>query len=683
MLRPVARGQRLSIAQVTPHPWGPRHEVNEFVEHVAVELGARGHDVVVAAPSDSRAAIRRARRVIKGAREDPAALFGKGWDGPRAGESGPPVLAAMQGIPMPRGPRPRAAPVTLDPSRTLEEMLSATQIDIVLVHDPFVPSAASAALRHSHSLNVGSFHEPTERILSTELARPLVEIFLGRLDARTVSSRATEALMDRYFHGSYELVEPGAEAPTNERWPEFEAAQDKPLRIVYCAREERGALRLFLRALRRLPFELAWEAVVVAERPADDSLRLNRMLRERVQALGGPEWRAEDLIAAADVVCAASGGSRAAPGVIRSALAAGTVPVASRLPLYEELALDGKAGLLFPAGDATTLAGQLTRLAQERGLLAELRSGGAGSVSGWAQVTDRLEESYAVVLARRHSAKGKSEIQKRLRSRPHIECDIHMHTDHSPDCATPVEVLLETARDRGLAAIAVTDHNEISGAFAARDAAARLGGIKVIVGEEIKTAGQGEVIGLFLEELIPRGMTMAETIAAIRGQGGLVYVPHPFDRLHSVPDYQHLLDMVDEIDILEVFNPRVAFSAFNEEAVRFAEKYRIVPGAGSDGHVAQALGSVRIRLRDFEGPEEFLEAMRDADIVRKQRNLVYVQTLKFLQSAGRSRDAAPRSVPDAKPVRGGQRRARRRAARTTSRAAAQSKKDARGSRGKK
>ena len=176
---------------------------------------------------------------------------------------------------------------------------------------------------------------------------------------------------------------------------------------------------------------------------------------------------------------------------------------------------------------------------------------------------------------------------------------------------------------------------------------------------------------------------MAETIAAIRGQGGLVYVPHPFDRLHSVPDYQHLLDMVDEIDILEVFNPRVAFSAFNEEAVRFAEKYRIVPGAGSDGHVAQALGSVRIRLRDFEGPEEFLEAMRDADIVRKQRNLVYVQTLKFLQSAGRSRDAAPRSVPDAKPVRGGQRRARRRAARTTSRAAAQSKKDARGSRGKK
>jgi predicted metal-dependent phosphoesterase TrpH len=156
----------------------------------------------------------------------------------------------------------------------------------------------------------------------------------------------------------------------------------------------------------------------------------------------------------------------------------------------------------------------------------------------------------------------------------------------------------------------------------------------VIVAEEVKTAAEGEVIGLFLEEKIERGMSMAETIAEIRRQGGLVYVPHPFDRLHSVPDYEHLLKVVEEIDILEVFNPRVAFSAFNEEAVRFARKYSIVPGAGSDSHVAQGLGSVKIRLRDFEGPEEFLESMRQADIVRKHKNLIYVQALKFLQTSG-------------------------------------------------
>ena len=168
-----------------------------------------------------------------------------------------------------------------------------------------------------------------------------------------------------------------------------------------------------------------------------------------------------------------------------------------------------------------------------------------------------------------------------------------MHTDHSGDCATPVEVLLQTARDRGLGAIAITDHNEVSGALEARRIAAEMDDIKVIVAEEVKTAEQGEVIGLFLEEKIPKGLTMAETIAEIRDQGGLVYVPHPFDRFHSVPDYEHLLDIVEEIDILEVFNPRVAVTAFNEEAERFARKYRIVPGAGSDSHVAQGLGSVR------------------------------------------------------------------------------------------
>ena len=88
--------------------------------------------------------------------------------------------------------------------------------------------------------------------------------------------------------------------------------------------------------------------------------------------------------------------------------------------------------------------------------------------------------------------------------------------------------------------------------------------------------------------------------------------------MHSVPDYEHLLDVVEDVDAIEVFNPRVAFSAFNEEAERFAAKYRIVAGAGSDSHVAAGLGSVKIRMRDFDGPEEFLESLRDADIVRKQ-----------------------------------------------------------------
>lgn len=366
----------------------------------------------------------------------------------------------------------------------VKKLLESSSLDVVHVHDPFAPSISSAALRHSFSLNVATFHAPGERVLSTQVARPLVEIFFGRLDARTVAAPATAELLERYFPGPYELVEP------------------------------------------------------------------------------------------------------------------------------------------------------------------------AGPGRDWERVAAELEAIYRDLAARRHDPEGDPEVRRRVAARPLVEVDLHMHTDHSPDCATPVEVLLETARDRGLGAIAITDHNEISGALEARRIAAETGGIEVIVAEEVKTAEQGEVIGLFLEEKIPRGMTMAETIAEIRRQGGLVYVPHPFDRFHSVPDYEHLLDIVEEIDILEVFNPRVALTAFNEEAERFARKYRIVPGAGSDSHVAQALGSVRVRIHEFDGPEEFLEAMRSADITRKHKNLVYVQALKLLQTTGRPK-AQRRSVPGAKPVRGG------------------------------
>ncbi len=656
----VAKSPRLTIAHVTPYTWGSQDEVNEFAGRVSAELRERGHDVALAAPVPARRAVRDSHRAIERAREDPAALFGSGWEGERAVPGGPPIVAIGQGIPMPRGPKPRAAPFPLDVSGTLELLLSSVPFDVVHVHDPFAPSASSAALRHSRALNVGSFHEPTERILSTQVARPLVEIFLGRLDARTVSGAATGDLMQRFFAGSYDQVPGGGDA-AEPVWPRAEgsAGAERPLRIAYCAREERGALRLMLRALRKLPLDGSWEAVVCLDE-AITTPRVSRALAERVSFLRPGDTPPESVIAAADVVCLASGGPRPAAGLIQQAFASSTVPVISQIPPYAEVLGPEEVGLSFNPGDVITLAAHLQRLIGDRALLGRLGHAAGRRARPWSDVADELEETYARLAARRHDDTGNPEVRRRISKRPAIDCDLHMHTDHSNDCATPVEVLLETAKDRGMGAIAVTDHNEISGALAAREAAERDGDIKVIVGEEVKTAEQGEVIGLFLEEKIERGMTMAETIAEIRRQGGLVYVPHPFDRLHSVPDYEHLLDMVEEIDILEVFNPRVAFSGFNEEAERFAAKYRIVPGAGSDGHVAQALGSVRIRLHDFEGPAEFLEAMRSADIVRKHKNLVYVQALKWMQAAA-GQAGGRKQVSNARPVQGGRRQEAKRA----------------------
>ncbi len=619
--------ERLSIAHVSPFPWDCHHEVGACVEAMSSELARRGHRVLVLAPAQSSALVRDSRRLIRSARTAPGALFDE--------QGGLRVLAVGEALPM--TPR-RAAGVTLplDVSQTIEELLTLAPLDFVHVHEPFAPSTASVALRHSRALNVATFHAPTERVLSTQIARRFVELFFGRLDARVASYSATAALMSRFFPATYRVIAPGAE-------PIEPATRDTAgtTHVLFCAAEERAALRAFLRALRRLPLELDWRATVWSRHGETPAGTLPRGLGERVVFAGEREGSEAAQLAGADVVVLGSNGAAPAPGVALRALAAGAVPLASRIPVYEEALSDGDRGLLFAPGNVEELAAQLERLIADQALRGRLREA-AREVRGtltWARAADELEQLYGEVAARRRAPGNAPAVRARLAKRALIDVDLHMHTDHSHDCATPVEVLLATAKAQGLGAIAVTDHNEISGALEAREKA---DGIKVIVAEEIKTASQGEVIGLFLEHKIPRGLTLEQTIAEIRAQDGLVYVPHPFDRLHSVPDYEHLLAVLDDVDAIEVFNPRVAITAFNEEAARFAAKYRIVAGAGSDAHVARGLGSVRIRMRDFDGPQEFLESLRDADIAHKPTSLLYVQALKFLETKATTAPARQR-----------------------------------------
>jgi glycosyltransferase involved in cell wall biosynthesis len=595
----------LSIAQVTPYPWEDRHDVNTFVARVSDELASRGHRVIVVAPSSSRALVRDSRRAVRGATIEPA-----------PGE----VRVLAVGEALPPLPGRRRAALAIDVARTISDLFESAALDLCHVHEPFAPSVASTALRHSRALNVGTFHAPTERVVATQVARKVVQLVFGRLDARTATFAATADLLRRFFPGDYRIVAPGADPLARP-----ERDDGAPVRIAFVEQEERGALRLFLRSLRRLDPTLRWEAVIHSERGPSSSTPLRADLLERVRFVDD----ADAALAGADVLVAASDGVAPAPGLIVRAQAAGAVPVASRLAVYEEALGDGEAGLLFEPNDLETLTAQLGRLVVDGDLRERLRA--AARPRPWSGVADELEELYRTLAARRHGARGDAEVARRLQSRRMIDVDLHMHTDHSHDCATPVEVLLATARAQGLGAIAVTDHNEVSGALEAAAKAADYG-VKVIVGEEVKTAHQGEVIGLFLKEKIPRGLTLAETVAEIRRQGGVVYVPHPFDRMHAVPDYEHLLDVVEDVDAIEVYNPRVAIGSFNEEAARFAAKYRILAGAGSDAHVTQGLGSVRVRMPDFDGPDEFLEALRAAEIVTKPSSLLYVQALKFLET---------------------------------------------------
>ena len=244
------------------------------------------------------------------------------------------------------------------------------------------------------------------------------------------------------------------------------------------------------------------------------------------------------------------------------------------------------------------------------------------------RVAAELDAVYARLAAKRRDRRPHVD-EDPLADRDFVVVDLHMHTDWSSDCATPTADLLDHAEELGLGAIAITDHNEFGGALEAVELA-RGRDLIVIPGEEVKTDGQGEVIGLFLSEEIPRGMSFADTIEAIRAQGGLVYLPHPFDRLHSIPDPATIHRHLPEIDVLEVFNARLLRDTFNDEALRFARKYRLLQGAGSDAHVLQGVGTGAVRMRRFDGPEEFLLSLRTGEILRRPKSLAYLQSLKWV-----------------------------------------------------
>src|ERR671923_2621254 len=297
MLRPVP--DRYAIAQVTPHAWEDEHEVNAFVDELAGELASRGHRMLVLAPSRSTKLVRDSRRLIRAARDNPDKLFDA--------DGGVRVLGVGELMPLQRRGGLPSPPV--DVARTIEEVLTLAPLDFVHVHEPFAPSATSVALRHSRALNVGSFHAPTERVLSTQVARRFVELFFGRLDARTASFGATQELMERFFPAAYRLLRPGAALA--EREP-----HDGPIRFAFCAQEERQALPPFLRALRRIPGDLDWTATVFSPTGAAPTGALRSRLRDRLTICSAMDTTENDVLAQADVLVAASLGQAPAPGLL-------------------------------------------------------------------------------------------------------------------------------------------------------------------------------------------------------------------------------------------------------------------------------------------------------------------------------------------------------------------------------
>ena len=188
--------------------------------------------------------------------------------------------------------------------------------------------------------------------------------------------------------------------------------------------------------------------------------------------------------------------------------------------------------------------------------------------------------------------------------------DFHAHTGHSKDSLLPAARLLEMAVRRGLAAIAVTDHDSLGGAEQAlslvqRDPV-RFGGLIVLPGEEIMTA-EGEIAGLFIRSEIPRGLSPEETISRIRDQGGLVIVPHPFDRIRGSRLSEAALHRVAHlVDAIEGLNARTTLAVDNRRAQTFAAERNLPVVAGSDAHVAREVGTAYLELDEPPAQETSL-----------------------------------------------------------------------------
>ncbi|MCW2926662.1 MAG: glycosyltransferase [Thermoleophilia bacterium] len=616
------------VLLVSPWPWTTPHPVNEHVAELAdglVALREAGDSsvpqpIVVAPSADLRArrATRRAlRELARGASYDD--VFGSLEDEELALAASAPgekrSHEAMRDWPLLALPLP-IGPASVSLRAAVRVILERAGADLVHVHDPLANDLARFVVRRWSGLTVATFHDAPIPTVAATIAAPLRERVVDGVDRWLVDGDAASELLRETFG---EQLEP-ALVPTGATRTRARGAGTGPVVVVGRGEDDEASVRDLVRDLAPL-LDARPELTLtllsrfgVHHRPV-----VPRALRGRVLAIEAPTREQ------ADAVLAGAGAYLALAGTHRrsreEALAAG-VPVVDVPTVTDDDARDTEALHVLVE---TALAERAPDID-----LPDPADLARSHVREYESLRERIQVHIAAPRA----------------NEKNCVIDLHMHTSHSWDCATDPEALLYVAKQVGLTAVAVTDHNEISGALACAELAEEYG-IQVIVGEEVKTS-QGEVIGLFLTERIEPGLSWHETIERIRAQDGLVYVPHPFDRLHTIPDVHLLRDTLDEIDAFETYNARLPFDQYNRDAERFARKYNLVEGAGSDSHVVQGLGTAAVHMPAWDDKESFLVSLGQGEILKRPKSLLYLQGLKWVNDlTGRSKRLPAEAVgPD-------------------------------------
>lgn len=195
---------------------------------------------------------------------------------------------------------------------------------------------------------------------------------------------------------------------------------------------------------------------------------------------------------------------------------------------------------------------------------------------------------------------------------------IHVHTDYSPDSNISLESLAKFAREEEFGCIAVTDHDTIEGALRFRS----MTDVCVVIGEEVSTS-DGHLIGLFLEETVRPGMSALETAKAIRGQGGIVLLPHPFVKAFGCGLQQVAYEIAEFVDAVEVFNSQNLSRKADRQAERFAAETGLPRFVGADSHMSTSIAPTYQTMGEFSGPREFLRALETSELEIRRHPVTY------------------------------------------------------------
>ncbi len=200
-----------------------------------------------------------------------------------------------------------------------------------------------------------------------------------------------------------------------------------------------------------------------------------------------------------------------------------------------------------------------------------------------------------------------------------ITLGLHIHSFYSRCSILSFKEIYEECRKKGIGGIAITDHDRIDGALYFQ----KNFSIPVIIGEEISTK-EGHLIGLFLNRIIPRGMSLKKSIGAIKEQGGLVYIPHPLDWTRRGLSLQDIIDVRQDIDMIEVFNSRTWLPLIEKKIRTFSHEYNLIQIAASDAHSPAEMGRGLIRVSRFpQDSSDLRRLLKDSRIIKKEKTPFY------------------------------------------------------------